>query len=233
MRIGTKTRCFDPGDRDHRKAVADREGGGVSLARGIVCAAQALSVDHLTPIALGPVDGVEITILVDNLTDVFMPDEGPARRFPVTSPSAPRQAASTLKGREVVEQLRGEHGFSALVTLTVGGRTRRVLFDTGVSPDGLVHNMRFLELAPGDVEAIVLSHGHFDHTTGLDGSSAPSGGPTSRSSSIRSSGVVADSCCRDANRGSCPPPAGQRSKGSDSRSSRSDSRHFSSTAACS
>jgi 7,8-dihydropterin-6-yl-methyl-4-(beta-D-ribofuranosyl)aminobenzene 5'-phosphate synthase len=128
-----------------------------------------LSVNHVTPIALEAVDGVEITILVDNLTDVFMPDEGPAKRFPVTSPAAPRQAASTLEGRQVVEQLRGEHGFSALVTLTAGGRTRRVLFDTGVSPDGLVHNMGFLELAPGDVEAVVLSHGHFDHTTGLDG----------------------------------------------------------------
>jgi 7,8-dihydropterin-6-yl-methyl-4-(beta-D-ribofuranosyl)aminobenzene 5'-phosphate synthase len=126
-------------------------------------------VNQLTPIPLEPVDGVEITILVDNLTDVFMPDEGPAKRFQVTSPSAPWQAASTLEGREVVEQLRGEHGFSALVTLTAGGRTRRVLFDTGVSPDGLVHNMGFLELEPGDVEAVVLSHGHFDHTTGLDG----------------------------------------------------------------
>jgi hypothetical protein len=140
---------------------------------GIVFAARTLSVNHLIPIALEPVDGVEITILVDNLTDVFMPDEGPAKRFPVTSPSAPRQAASTLEGREVVEQLRGEHGFSALVTLTAGGRTRRVLFDTGVSPDGLIHNMGFLELAPGDVEAVVLSHGHFDHTTGLDGFVAP------------------------------------------------------------
>ncbi len=130
---------------------------------------QALSVNHLTPVALEPVDGVEITVLVDNLTDVFMPDEGPAVRFPLTSPAAPRLAASTLEGREVVEQLRGEHGFSALVALTAGGRTRRVLFDTGVSPDGLVHNMGFLELSPGDIEAVVLSHGHFDHTTGLDG----------------------------------------------------------------
>jgi 7,8-dihydropterin-6-yl-methyl-4-(beta-D-ribofuranosyl)aminobenzene 5'-phosphate synthase len=98
----------------------------------------------MRPISLEPVDGVEITILVDNLTDVFMPDEGPAKRFPVTSPAAPRRAASTLEGREVVEQLRGEHGFSALVTVLVDGRTRRVLFDTGVSPDGLVNNMRFL-----------------------------------------------------------------------------------------
>jgi 7,8-dihydropterin-6-yl-methyl-4-(beta-D-ribofuranosyl)aminobenzene 5'-phosphate synthase len=44
-----------------------------------------------------------------------------------------------------------------------------VLFDTGISPDGLIENMRRLELSPHDVEVIVLSHGHFDHTTGMDG----------------------------------------------------------------
>lgn len=126
-------------------------------------------LDNARVIPLEPVESVEITILVDNLTDVFMPDQGPAKRFELTSPAAPRRPASTLEGREVVEQLKGEHGFSALVTLRAGGRTRRVLFDTGVSPDGLVHNMRFLELAPADIEAIVLSHGHYDHTTGLDG----------------------------------------------------------------
>jgi 7,8-dihydropterin-6-yl-methyl-4-(beta-D-ribofuranosyl)aminobenzene 5'-phosphate synthase len=56
-----------------------------------------------------------------------------------------------------------------LVTITKGGRTRRLLFDTGTSPDGVVENMRRLEIDPGSIEAIVCSHGHFDHTTGLDG----------------------------------------------------------------
>lgn len=120
-------------------------------------------------ISLEPVDAVSITILVDNLTDVFMPDEGPAHRFPLTSPSAPRKRAATLEGGQVVEQLRGEHGFSALVSTRKGEREHLVLFDAGVSPDGLVENMRFLELTPRDIETVVLSHGHFDHTTGLDG----------------------------------------------------------------
>jgi 7,8-dihydropterin-6-yl-methyl-4-(beta-D-ribofuranosyl)aminobenzene 5'-phosphate synthase len=44
-----------------------------------------------------------------------------------------------------------------------------VLFDTGATPDGLVENMRRMDLSPGDIEAIVLSHGHSDHTTGMDG----------------------------------------------------------------
>ena len=45
----------------------------------------------------------------------------------------------------------------------------RLLYDAGVSPDGVVENMRRLELDPSSIEAIVCSHGHFDHTTGIDG----------------------------------------------------------------
>ncbi|WP_326558072.1 MBL fold metallo-hydrolase [Micromonospora sp. NBC_01796] len=32
-----------------------------------------------------------------------------------------------------------------------------------------LENMRRLDIDPGSIEAIVCSHGHFDHTTGLDG----------------------------------------------------------------
>ena len=43
------------------------------------------------------------------------------------------------------------------------------LFDAGTSPDGVTENMRRLGIDPGSIEAIVCSHGHFDHTTGIDG----------------------------------------------------------------
>jgi 7,8-dihydropterin-6-yl-methyl-4-(beta-D-ribofuranosyl)aminobenzene 5'-phosphate synthase len=44
-----------------------------------------------------------------------------------------------------------------------------VLFDAGRTPDGLVENMRRLELSPHDIDLIVLSHGHWDHVTGMEG----------------------------------------------------------------
>jgi 7,8-dihydropterin-6-yl-methyl-4-(beta-D-ribofuranosyl)aminobenzene 5'-phosphate synthase len=55
------------------------------------------------------------------------------------------------------------------VTVTRAGRRHLVLFDTGISPDGLVENMRRLELSPHDVDVVVLSHGHFDHVGGMEG----------------------------------------------------------------
>ena len=116
---------------------------------------------------LEPVDSVIVTTLMDNVTDVFMPDQGPARRAPVIS--AHRCAAATMEGGEAPEPLLAEHGFSVLVTVTKHGRQHRILFDAGASPDGVVENMRRLDVDPSGIEVIVCSHGHFDHLTGLDG----------------------------------------------------------------
>jgi 7,8-dihydropterin-6-yl-methyl-4-(beta-D-ribofuranosyl)aminobenzene 5'-phosphate synthase len=44
-----------------------------------------------------------------------------------------------------------------------------VLFDLGVSGFGMIENMDRLEIAAKDIEAVVLSHGHFDHTGGIEG----------------------------------------------------------------
>ena len=107
-------------------------------------------------IPLEPVDSLTVTTLVDNVTDLLLQDEGPARRA---------SWGPALAG----DALRAEHGFSALVTISRKGRETRLLFDTGITPDGMVENMRRLELSPRDIDLIVLSHGHWDHTTGMDG----------------------------------------------------------------
>lgn len=124
-------------------------------------------VGPVQQIDLEPVDSVEITTLMDNVTDVFMPDQGPARR-PGPAAGRPRPAA-IMAGGTALDALIAEHGFSMLVTVHKGTTTHRVLFDAGTSPDGVVENMRRLDIDPGSIEAIVCSHGHFDHTTGIDG----------------------------------------------------------------
>jgi 7,8-dihydropterin-6-yl-methyl-4-(beta-D-ribofuranosyl)aminobenzene 5'-phosphate synthase len=118
-------------------------------------------------IALEPVDSVVVTTLMDNITDIFMPDQGPARR-PVIG-RGPARRSSVMAGTEVPDVLIAEHGFSVLVTVARAGREHRILFDAGTSPDGVVENMRRLGINPASIEAIVCSHGHFDHTTGIDG----------------------------------------------------------------
>jgi 7,8-dihydropterin-6-yl-methyl-4-(beta-D-ribofuranosyl)aminobenzene 5'-phosphate synthase len=119
-------------------------------------------------IALEPVDSVVVTTLMDNLTDVLMPDQGPAKRAG-PRPDAPTRSAALMENGQVPDGLIAEHGFSVLVTVTKGEREHRFLFDTGTSPDGVAENLRRLDIDPGSIEAIVCSHGHFDHTTGIDG----------------------------------------------------------------
>jgi 7,8-dihydropterin-6-yl-methyl-4-(beta-D-ribofuranosyl)aminobenzene 5'-phosphate synthase len=116
---------------------------------------------------LEPVDSVVVTTLMDNVTDVFMPDQGPAHRPPLMSHC--RQSAATLEGGDVSSALVAEHGFSVLVTVSKNDTEHRILFDAGVSPDGVTENMRRLDIDASSIETIVCSHGHFDHTTGLDG----------------------------------------------------------------
>ena len=112
-----------------------------------------------------------MTVLMDNATDPLIPDQGPVTRLSwpkvLTDPTARVRAQFAPDG--VPDFLIGEAGFSALVRFEKNGRERTLLFDTGVSPTGMVENMRRLGLSLGDVEVIVLSHGHWDHVTGMEG----------------------------------------------------------------
>lgn len=109
-------------------------------------------------VGLKEVDGVEITILMDNYVDLLM-----------TSSEVARQPRLEDTLGEKQSRLIAEHGFCALVTVTADGRQESILFDAGLSPDGVLHNIDILETPLGDVRAVVLSHGHADHTGALLG----------------------------------------------------------------
>lgn len=59
-------------------------------------------------------------------------------------------------------------GFSALIeNLFDDGSIIKILFDTGPENERLEVNLKKLGLEISDIDYIVLSHGHFDHTGGL------------------------------------------------------------------
>jgi 7,8-dihydropterin-6-yl-methyl-4-(beta-D-ribofuranosyl)aminobenzene 5'-phosphate synthase len=118
------------------------------------------------PIALEPVDEVVVTTLVDNVFDGLLAGAGGVVRAPLTSGLV---SAAQFEGGRTTAGLRAEHGFSALVTVRRGTTTTTLLFDTGISPDGMTVNADRLGLDLRDVRGVVLSHGHFDHAGGLAG----------------------------------------------------------------
>ncbi len=57
----------------------------------------------------------------------------------------------------------GEHGLAYLIE-TAG---QRVLFDTGQSGTVLLHNLKRFDIDPLSIDALAISHAHYDHTGGL------------------------------------------------------------------
>jgi 7,8-dihydropterin-6-yl-methyl-4-(beta-D-ribofuranosyl)aminobenzene 5'-phosphate synthase len=131
--------------------------------------------DHLAVhvlVVLEPIDGIEVQTLMDNASDLLLRSEERARRPSLAGPGGPggpTVEAPIFLDPKLPEMLVAEHGFSALLTVTKAGRSRRVMFDAGLSVDGLSHNLHALQISIADVEAIVMSHGHFDHVGGLNG----------------------------------------------------------------
>jgi 7,8-dihydropterin-6-yl-methyl-4-(beta-D-ribofuranosyl)aminobenzene 5'-phosphate synthase len=109
---------------------------------------------RMTGHLLKPADRVEITVLVDNYTDFLI------------------MAPSTLIDRRLPydpkRQLLAEHGLSCLVRVFSAKKEHAVLLDAGLSCECLPWNAWQLGITPGSVEAIVLSHGHYDHTGSLE-----------------------------------------------------------------
>ena len=118
---------------------------------------------NLEPVNLEPVDEMVITTLVDNVYDALLVSDEHARRagFGVGRTEAPQfEAGSTTVG------LRAEHDFSALVRVRRGETTTTLLSDTGLSPDALIVNADRLGVDLSEIQAVVLSHGQFDHAGG-------------------------------------------------------------------
>ena len=103
---------------------------------------------------LREVDRLEVTVLVDNYTDaLMMQNTDVVKRAIAPPPNWPL----------------AEHGFSCLLKVSAGSEEHSVLMDTGVTPITLPYNAKILNKDINDVEALILSHGHFDHFGGLMG----------------------------------------------------------------
>ncbi len=65
--------------------------------------------------------------------------------------------------------LQGEFGLALHTESQRGGETRELLLDFGFTPETLNNNLAILGIAAERIDALVLSHGHYDHFGGLVG----------------------------------------------------------------
>ena len=104
---------------------------------------------------LREVDRIEITTLVDNVVDLLLESTDNVKR-------APR-----IRDGEPAPPLLAEHGFSAIIKVTDGSETHAILLDAGLSETAMLVNAERLGVDLGEVEAVVISHGHIDHIKAL------------------------------------------------------------------
>jgi len=112
----------------------------------------------MDPLSVGlkELDRVEVLTLMDNYVDVLLEDTEVVTRPP------------KAVGEEIpTDTLLAEHGLCLLVRVQRGSEQHTVLFDTGYNSMGVLHNMDKLAIDPNEMEAIVLSHAHMDHTGSL------------------------------------------------------------------
>jgi 7,8-dihydropterin-6-yl-methyl-4-(beta-D-ribofuranosyl)aminobenzene 5'-phosphate synthase len=104
------------------------------------------------------VHAVSITILMDNCTDLLLTNSYHARRPPLIVDERYNLPAPVA-----------ENGFSALVSTFNYDKESNNMFllDAGVSDNRVIHNADLLEIRLDQIDGIILSHGHFDHFTGL------------------------------------------------------------------
>ena len=99
--------------------------------------------------------GVEITTLVDNYTDAFLPDGDHVKRNPLITEG------------NVTRGLLADHGFSLLLEAFQGSVRHQVLLDAGWIDVVVPFNLETLGISLQNVEAVILAHGHLDHFGGL------------------------------------------------------------------
>ncbi len=119
-----------------------------------------MSRDKQIPFEAPVVDSLSVRVVVDSRHELFLPK--------MEHPHVAIENVGIVPGRHMTT-LAGEWGLSLHLDSRAGGARAEYLLDFGYTPEILNRNFGFLDIEPGRLNGLILSHGHRDHYGGLDG----------------------------------------------------------------
>lgn len=139
--------------RDFLKASAAF--AGAAAAGGFTC----VEIASAAPIQAPVVDRLAVRVLIDGSFDSFF---RPGRVNGVSVEPAPRR-------QDYRRSLHNQWGLSLFLESQRASEQRNVMLDFGYTPEALLNNIELTGVDPSKLDALVVSHGHFDHFGGLQG----------------------------------------------------------------
>jgi 7,8-dihydropterin-6-yl-methyl-4-(beta-D-ribofuranosyl)aminobenzene 5'-phosphate synthase len=136
-------------------------GAGMGLANGIFTG---IDADAAPPLRGAPpeVDRLSVTVVTDSYHHLFEA----SGKFAGVEVQRSSMMLTSDPPRRV---LQSEWGLALHVESARGTDTRRVLMDFGYTPETVNNNLELLQLDTSKLDALVLSHGHYDHFGGMVG----------------------------------------------------------------
>jgi 7,8-dihydropterin-6-yl-methyl-4-(beta-D-ribofuranosyl)aminobenzene 5'-phosphate synthase len=118
------------------------------------------SIDAAVRIDVPVVDELTVQEITDNAHDLFIgPLQAPGLSVKRTGFPAAQQGKT----------LESEWGLALYLESRKGQQQRRYLLDFGFTPDVYANNLELLKIDVSKVDALIISHGHYDHVGGLMG----------------------------------------------------------------
>ena len=114
-----------------------------------------------SPVLPVVVDSLAVDVISDNVSDTYVSKTA----FAVSEFANVLQAgASEISGETL---LVANLGYGLRLRSKLGAAEHTMLFDTGTEGAAFIRNCRNLAIKLGDVEAIAVTHGHWDHMGAL------------------------------------------------------------------